>query len=315
MRAALVLVVVGTAVLGPLGGAARAQHARARYVVAPGDTLTAIAKRYGVSMPRLARANGLNWDRPLLVGTKLHIPGTHAASIAPPSGWKSTYVVQAGDTLGAIAARYGVSLPKFARANGIDWQRPLLVGTKLHIPGTPAAPKSKPSGWTSTYVVQAGDTLSTIATRYGVSLSDIAGANKIDPAGVLLAGQKLHVPASAPKPTGSRSPSSPATRSQASRDATALADHARRSEPHRRQCPAACRPASGDSRPDRLRLGRSSRSRAPRRALRSGQCGPRRELSRLWARAGDRSVHGGRPQRRPAVHRESVLRHPVLGGR
>src|SRR5215469_10865695 len=104
MRAVFALVAVGAIVLGQAVGATGAQRAKADYVVAPGDTLTAIADRYDVSMAELARANGLNWRKPLLAGTTLHIPG--APSIPKPTGWRSTYTVRAGDTLGAIAARY-----------------------------------------------------------------------------------------------------------------------------------------------------------------------------------------------------------------
>ncbi len=192
MRALFALVVVGTLALAPVVGSAGAQHAKARYVVAPGDTLTGIAERYGVPMPELARANGLNWHRPLIIGTKLHIPGASAPAPAPI--WAKTYLVQPGDTLGAIAAHYGVSLMKFARANGLDWHKPLLAGTKLRVPGTQAAPKAKTPTWPETYVVQPGDTLSGIAARYSVPLSELSSVNGIATGGVLLAGQKLHVP-------------------------------------------------------------------------------------------------------------------------
>src|SRR5579871_430078 len=181
---------------------AAAQPAKIRYVVAPGDTLTGIAQRYGVSMSKLARANGLNWRRPLLVGTKLHIPGSSAPARATPSGWSTTYVVQVGDTLSAIAARYDVALPTFAQANGLDWHSPLLAGTKLHVPKAAPTPKAKIPTWPGTYVVQTGDTLSGIAARYGVSLSQLSSVNGVASGGVLLAGQKLRVPvakAAAPK--------------------------------------------------------------------------------------------------------------------
>jgi LysM repeat protein len=195
MRAVFVLVVVVVIVLGPAGVATGARPAKIRYVVAPGDTLTGIAERYHIPIPRLARANGVDWRSPLLIGTKLQIPRTSTSARPSPSGWSETYLVRAGDTLSAIADRYDVPLSKFAEMNGIDWRVPLLIGTKLQIPGAPAAPRAKPSGWPGTYVVQLGDSLSGIADRYGVSLSVLAYTNGIDPAGVLMAGRKLRVPA------------------------------------------------------------------------------------------------------------------------
>ena len=186
MRAVFALVVVATVVLGQIGGANGARSAKARYVVAPGDTLTGIAERYGVPMPRLARANGIDWRAPLLVGTELHIPGATAIPRAEPTGWSETYVVQAGDTLGGIAARYGVPLSEVARQNGIDPAGVLLAGTKLHVPA------HAPAGIRIS--VEPGDTLSGIAARYGLSLGSLVGANHIDLDAPLLVGQRLVIP-------------------------------------------------------------------------------------------------------------------------
>jgi LysM repeat protein len=106
------------------------------YVVQPGDTLTAIAARAGMSVDQLAAANGLDPNAPLLAGAALRLSGTGTAPVnsAPSTG--GSYVVQPGDTLTAIAARAGMSIAQLAANNGIDPNAPLLIGTVLRLSGT-----------------------------------------------------------------------------------------------------------------------------------------------------------------------------------
>lgn len=110
------------------------------------------------------------------------------AAAATP--WRGRYAVRAGDSLWAIAGRYGISFRALANANGLDWRAPLPVGVILHVP----AARSRATGWSGTYVVRAGDTLSGIALRYRVSLTRLLSVNGIDAAALLLVGTRLHVP-------------------------------------------------------------------------------------------------------------------------
>ena len=113
------------------------------YVVQPGDTLSAIAARSGVSVESLAAANGLNPNAFLLTGTVLHLAGSGSSGTSVPvsdtasssgSGSGGSYVVQAGDTLSAIAARAGESVDALAAANGLNPNRFLITGTVLSVP-------------------------------------------------------------------------------------------------------------------------------------------------------------------------------------
>ena len=114
------------------------------------------------------------------------------ASAAAPS-WSGQYTVRAGDSLSSIAGRYHLSVGALADANGLDPRKTLLIGVRLRVPaaGLPS------SGWSRTYVVRPGDTLSGIALRYHVSLGQLAGANDLDPAKLLLIGTRLVVPGGA----------------------------------------------------------------------------------------------------------------------
>jgi LysM repeat protein len=127
------------------------------YVVQPGDTLSAIAARAGVSPRALAADNGLDVNGVLLSGTTLHLSGGATTSSAVPvsmttsSSSGSAYVVQPGDTLTAIAARAGLSTASLAAANGLDVNGVLISGSVLHLSGSPgvvasSAATSQPVG-------------------------------------------------------------------------------------------------------------------------------------------------------------------------
>jgi LysM repeat protein len=127
--------------------------------VQPGDTLSAIAGRAGVSPRALAADNGLNVNGVLISGTVLHLSGgagvaAPASAAVPVSATTSSggaYVVQPGDTLTAIATRAGVSPGSLAAANGLDQNGVLVSGKVLHLSGSPtsvatAAATSQPVG-------------------------------------------------------------------------------------------------------------------------------------------------------------------------
>jgi LysM repeat protein len=122
-----------------------------------------------------------------LVAGLLACMGQASAASRP---WTGRYTVRAGDSLTMIAKRYAVPFQTLAEVNGLDWRRPLLIGVVLRVPSGRSAIASP----AAIYVVHVGDTLSGIALRYHVSLAQLASANRIDPAGVLLAGARLRIP-------------------------------------------------------------------------------------------------------------------------
>jgi LysM repeat protein len=188
---AAALVAAGLGFAGTAGGASPP----ARYVVVPGDSLSSIADRFGVPLGRLTRANRLDLSAPLQIGTVLRLPQLGRQGNGA-RGWSSSYLVRPGDSLGAIASRYGVTPAALARANGIDLAGVLLVGTKLEVPPPPAPQGITTPGRTGiTITVQPGQTLSGLAARYGVSLASLTAFNGIDPNGLLLVGQRLEIPA------------------------------------------------------------------------------------------------------------------------
>jgi LysM repeat protein len=109
------------------------------YVVKAGDTLSSIAVRYGVSVWALIQANGLTSWSLIYVGQSLAIPGMEGPSpnIVPNISGGESYVVRAGDTLTAIAQRFGTTVVVLANLNGISNPSAIYVGQTLKLSGTP----------------------------------------------------------------------------------------------------------------------------------------------------------------------------------
>jgi murein DD-endopeptidase MepM/ murein hydrolase activator NlpD len=101
------------------------------------------------------------------------------------------HVVQRGETLFLIAKRYGSTLEALAHANGLADPTKIYAGQRLRIPGGTVEidPQS-----TSPYVVQTGDTLLSIASRYETSWRALAQVNGMLSPDVLYAGQVVLVP-------------------------------------------------------------------------------------------------------------------------
>jgi LysM repeat protein len=135
---------VGQRLVIPSGGTSSPSTSGV-HIVRRGESLYRIALRYGVSYQTLAAANGIANPNRIYVGQRLVIPGrgTAPGTPSPPSSGQ-TYTVRRGDTLSAIAIRFGVSLWSLARANGISNPSLIYVGQVLRIPsgGNPAPPTS-----------------------------------------------------------------------------------------------------------------------------------------------------------------------------
>jgi murein DD-endopeptidase MepM/ murein hydrolase activator NlpD len=145
------------------------------------------------------------------------------AAAAPPKQTSDVYVVQAGDTLFAIALRFNLSVAEIAAANNLSNANLIFVGQQLVIPGT--KPVVEPAivtsgreeeaaplpGFPEVYVVQPGDTLMAIATRFGLTATDLALANNIRNPDYIYVGQQLVIPPLGSSVTGTRHPAPFAT--------------------------------------------------------------------------------------------------------
>ena len=99
------------------------------YVVQKGDTLSKIARKFGVTVARLQTLNGIKNAGLIFVGQKLAVGG--ALQIGIPA--ETVYTVQRGDTLLKIAKKYGTTTKRLASANAIKNPSLIRVGQKIKI--------------------------------------------------------------------------------------------------------------------------------------------------------------------------------------
>lgn len=113
---------------------------------------------------------------------------------AGPTAHAASYLVRPGDTLSDLAARYRVTVASIARRNDINNPNFIIAGQRLRIRGRART--------TSTHVVQSGETLSELASRYRTSVRRLARRNHLADPNLVVAGSRLKVPA----PSGAPAP-------------------------------------------------------------------------------------------------------------
>jgi len=130
------------------------------------------------------------WVLPVMVLVNLLVLATPAAAQG------TSYVVQPGDTLYAIARRYGISVNALAAANGLTTRSWIYVGQSLTLPdaGTAPAPAPAPTpATTGIHIVQPGENLFRLGLRYGTTAAAIRAANGLS-SDLIYVGQRLVIP-------------------------------------------------------------------------------------------------------------------------
>ncbi len=122
------------------------------------------------------------------------------ATLNPPT----LYTVQDGDTLFTVTERYDLKLAKVLALNGLSWRTTLVAGQilKLTTAGPvrhKAEPKPEVVPHDQRHTIQPGETLSSIAAKYGVHLAWILSANGFSASSIIYSGQTIVIPAGAPK--------------------------------------------------------------------------------------------------------------------
>ena len=155
------------------------------YTVKSGDSLWAIAKRYGITVDELKKANNLT-SNTLSIGQKLTIPSKETVI---PSQDYTLYTVKSGDNLYSIARRYGLTMNELMEYNNLGTTL-LSIGQVLKIPTKQTITPSE-----TTYVVKSGDSLYSIARKYNTTVNDLMKYNNLT-SNLLSIGQTLKIPTS-----------------------------------------------------------------------------------------------------------------------
>lgn len=202
------------------------------HIVAPGDTLPGLAARYDTTEMTLRMLNGLT-SSALIPGADLRVPNGStelptkvlraaarvdgpAPTLRPASASAATtvptrrarpqvHVVRQGESFWSIAQRNNLDVNTLMRLNGKRPGQGLVPGERLVVSKAGASgsransragrnnPVESGSVQRVTHTVRSGDTLSSIARRYGVTAGQIAAWNDIKVDGVLRPGQKLAI--------------------------------------------------------------------------------------------------------------------------
>ena len=181
MRRSGFAVLALTALILPLSATA------ATITVRPGETLTDIAYRSGVSVGTLMRLNNMSNANYLEAGSQLQVPGPRV------SAGNGRHLVKRGETLSRIATQYKVSSRDLMIVNGLRNANHVEVGQTLKLPSNAVLPKPgfKPVAVTpipgaTEHTVAKGQTLTQIAKAYKlpistlISINDLTNPNKVE---------------------------------------------------------------------------------------------------------------------------------------
>ncbi len=173
------------------------------YTIRPGDTLMGIALRHGLNMSTVTAINSISEDNLLQIGQVIRLPGIGdpapgvggAVSATIPENLKTTdYVVRAGDTLISIGVRLNQEWGTIAALNGLGEQSVLHIGQTLRVAASDQNAASSAITTTRSHAVQPGETVITIALKYGLGWKTLLDLNGLGDNSLLTIGQTLRLP-------------------------------------------------------------------------------------------------------------------------
>ncbi|ELA08608.1 membrane-bound lytic murein transglycosylase D [Moraxella macacae 0408225] len=183
------------------------QGATGKYTVQAGDTLIGIANKLDVSAEDIAELNDFNANSKLQREQSIVVPVSQAKATHALMGKEVNYTVKRGDNLNTIANKFDVSVKELASNNGLKPKSRLKAGQIITIPQAgkassqndttdkkPNNASGKYKGATESYRVKSGESLNSLATKYDLSVADLAALNNLKTGASLQRGQSLKVP-------------------------------------------------------------------------------------------------------------------------
>lgn len=166
-----------------------------------GDTLSEIARRYGVSLRLLMEVNQLSYRSILRIGQTIRVPmfdrrvrGSQRRTTTRGVLTGSQYAIKPGDTLYSIARAYGIDWREFLKANpGLNPRR-LRPGDVIRVPGGVGQRPDTTNSGVRIHIVRPGETLYRIARLYGVSVHQIMRMNQLTKNSIIYPGNRLVIP-------------------------------------------------------------------------------------------------------------------------
>lgn len=162
------------------------------YTVRSGDTLSRIAKEYGVSVEQIVESNNIQNPNLIYTGQLLKIETQNNTNVEPTSTTTTYYTVRRGDNLYQIAIRYGTTINSIVKLNNISNPNLIYPGQRLLIRRDVRNNDTHATGATY-YIVGRGDNLTYIANRYHTTVANIVRLNDIRNPNLIYPGQILKI--------------------------------------------------------------------------------------------------------------------------
>lgn len=165
------------------------------YTVQRGNTLSQIAISYGTTVQEIANINGIQNPNLIYPGEKLRILTNSTTSGNEERGTGDIiYTVSRGNTLSQIAKTYNVTVEHIVELNNIQNPNLIYPGEKLRITESNVTSLNPIDNTNNSYyIVKNGDTLSSIARKFGISLNQIIQNNNIKNPNLIYPGEKIIV--------------------------------------------------------------------------------------------------------------------------
>ena len=156
------------------------------HTVRRGESLTAIARKYDVSIAEILDWNSLAANTTILPRQRLTIHSRNAKKTL--SSRPATYSVRRGDNLAGISRRFNVAVSELREWNDLGRSSRILRGQSLRL----RPPKSD---WSSAmwHIVRPGETLASIAAQYDTTIDVLASMNSISDPGRIRIGDRLKI--------------------------------------------------------------------------------------------------------------------------
>ena len=178
---------------------AAVQSAPAQYSVVDGDSVSAIAARFGLTTSAVLTLNGLDSHALIFAGQVLTLTQT-AAPAPSTANTPNNYTVQSGDTISGIAAAHGLETADVLGANGLTATGVIHPGQVVLLTETPEleslayiAPVAHVAA-AVTHTIASGETITTVASAAGVSVQAVLDANGLGWSSIIYPGQVLALP-------------------------------------------------------------------------------------------------------------------------
>ncbi len=155
------------------------------HTVQLGDTLASLGKAYGVSVSAIAQANGIGDPDLIWVGQKLLIPGASEAGSSSSTPMPQPQPTEQPGAASSAATPQPTQQPASSGAVGTPSPQPTQQPQATQQPAL-----AKPA----VYVVQAGDTLGKVASRFGTTVAALVAVNDLPSSDILGIGQQLIIP-------------------------------------------------------------------------------------------------------------------------